>query len=529
MIFRSPYPDVDIPTIPLTEFILEKIKIFGDKPALIDGPSDRTITYSMLGQNIRMVAAGLSKRGFGKGDVLAIYSPNLPEYAIVFHAVSLVGGIITTINHLYTADEINHQLIDANAKYLITISQFLENARKATENSPVKEIFSFDPAAGATPFSDLMERDWTIPKIEIDPREDVVVMPYSSGTTGMPKGVLLTHRNIVANIVQTLGIPQFDIMTEKDRTIGLLPFFHIYGMVVIMNMSLTRGATIVTMPRFDMIQFLELIQKHKITRVNLVPPVLVGLAKSPVVSNYDTSSLVELFSGAAPLGNDLIVEVRDRLKCSVVQGYGMTETSPVTHVYNPSYAHGKKLGSIGPVIPNTEVKVADVESGAALGPNERGEILVRGPQVMKGYLNNPEATALSIDNEGWIHTGDIGYGDEEGMFFIVDRLKELIKYKGFQVAPAELEALLLTHPFIADAAVIPVPDQEAGEIPKAFIVLKSGKVLTGEEVKIWVSERVSSHKKIRCVEFIDVIPKSASGKILRRILVEKERNRAKPL
>ncbi|MBK8899661.1 MAG: 4-coumarate--CoA ligase family protein [Anaerolineaceae bacterium] len=521
MIFKSPYPDVDIPDISLTEFVLVRTRQFGDKPALIDGPSGRTITYAQLGGAIRLVASSLAKRGFGKGDVLAIYSPNIPEYAVAFHAVSLLGATVTTVNPLYTAQELAQQLKDAGARYLLTISLFLENAKTAAAQTSIEEIFTFDPVDGATPFATLLQSDGALPEITINPAEDVVVLPYSSGTTGYPKGVMLTHRNIVANLVQMDGITGIDITHEDDIIMGILPFYHIYGMVVIMNMSLSRGATIVTMPRFDMVQFLELVQKHKVTRVNLVPPILVGLAKHPIVDQYDLSSLVELFSGAAPLGQALADEVKNRLHCRVVQGYGLTETSPVTHVYNQTLSEAEKLSSIGPAIPNTEVMVVDPTSGEPVGRNTNGEIWIRGPQVMKGYLNNPDATDATIDEEGWLHTGDIGYVDDEGFFYIVDRLKELIKYKGFQVAPAELEALLLSHPAIADVAVIPSPDEEAGEVPKAFVVLKAE--TTAEAIMEWVAERVSPQKKVRRVEFVSEVPKSLSGKILRRVLVEQER------
>lgn len=522
MIFKSPYPDVDIPNVPLTHYVLDRIQAFGDKPALIDGPTDRTITYAQLGGAIRLVASSLSKRGFSKGDVFAIYSPNVPEYAIAFHAVSLIGGINTTVNPLYTADELAHQLNDANAKYLLTIPMFLENAQAAAAKSNVEEIFVFGEAEGATPFATLLQSDGQLPDVTIDPQEDLVVLPYSSGTTGLPKGVMLTHHNIVSNIVQAEGITNFELVTDKDTIIGILPFFHIYGMVVIMNMSLVRGATIVTMPRFDLEQFLQLIEKHKITRSNLVPPIMLALAKHPLVDKYDTSSLIELLSGAAPLSEELAEAVVQRLGVNVIQGYGLTETSPVTHVC-PNFPGKVKRASVGPPLPNTSVKIVDVNTGEPVGKNERGEVWMHGPQVMKGYLNNPDATAATVDEEGWIHTGDIGYADDDGYFYIVDRLKELIKYKGFQVAPAEMEGLLLTHPAIADAAVIPKPDEEAGEIPKAFLVLKPGTEATGEEIMDWVAEKVSPQKKIRAVEFVDAVPKSASGKILRRVLVEQER------
>ncbi len=524
MLFKSPYPDVVIPNTDLTTFFLSRIAAFGDKTAVVNGSTHLSYSFSQLADAIKRAAFGLHKRGLKKGDVLAIYSPNVPEYIIAFHAVSLIGGTITTINPLYTPEEIHHQLKDCGACFMVTVSQFLEHAQTAVLDTAVKEIFTFDAAKDSTPFTDLLREAGVLPDIHIDPKNDVVTLPYSSGTTGFPKGVMLTHTNIIANIVQAEGITNYHLVTVEDRVIGVLPFFHIYGMVVVMNMTLVTGATIITMPRFDLVQFLELIQKYRITRTNLVPPILVALAKHPLVDQYDLSSLVELFSGAAPLSSELALEVSKRLKgCSVVQGYGLTETSPVTHVYNRSMSKTERLGSVGPAVPNTENQVIDVDSGLPLGVNQRGEIWTRGPQVMKGYLNNPKATQITIDEAGWLHTGDIGYVDEEGNFYIVDRLKELIKYKAYQVAPAELEALLLTHPDVADAAVIPVADEEAGEIPKAYVVKRPGKDLTGEQLMAWVSEHVSPQKKIRLVEFTDVIPKTLSGKILRRVLVEKER------
>jgi acyl-CoA synthetase (AMP-forming)/AMP-acid ligase II len=291
-------------------------------------------------------------------------------------------------------------------------------------------------------------------------------------------------------------------------------------MVVIMNQGLRAGATIVTMPRFDLDQFLSMIQKYRVTLAHIVPPIVLKLARDPSVENYDLSSLKTIFSGAAPLGPELSRECIARIGCSIRQGYGMTETSPVTHS-TPSDPSQVKLGSVGPAAPNTECKLVDPATGDERGPNQEGELCVRGPQNMKGYLNNPEATARTLDADGWLHTGDIGYADEDGHFFIVDRVKELIKYKGFQVAPAELEAVLLTHPAVADCAVIPCRDDEAGEVPKAFVVRKGEG--TADEIMDFVAERVAPHKKIRELEFIDQIPKSLSGKILRRVLVERER------
>ena len=517
MSFKSPYADVAIPQQGLAEFILESARGWGDKPALIDGPSGRTITYEQLAGGIERVAAGLAERDFGKGDVFAIYSPNLPEYALAFHGIARSGGTVTTINPLYTVDELAFQLTDSAARYLLTIPQFLDNAKEAAARSKIEEIFVLGEAEGATPFASLLASEGEAPNIEIDPAEDVLVLPYSSGTTGFPKGVMLTHRNLVANINQCEPPHSTD---QHDVIIGVLPFFHIYGMTVIMNIALRRGATIVTMPRFDLGDFLRILQDYEVTRAYLVPPIVLALAKQPVVEDFDLSKLEVIMSGAAPLGGDLAGEAAQRLGCLVMQGYGLTETSPVTHMI-PDEPGRDRAGSIGFPIPNTECKIVDPGDGRELGPDEVGELWIRGPQVMKGYLNNPEATAATLDAEGWLHTGDMAKADADGYFYIVDRLKELIKYKGFQVPPAELESVLLSHPKIADAAVIPVPDEDAGEIPKAYVV--AAEELSPEEVMEYVAERVAPHKKIRRVEFVDEIPKSASGKILRRVLVDRER------
>ncbi len=518
MIFKSPHPAVTIPDdISLTPYVLERAQELAEKPALIDGPGGRTLTYRQLAEATKLTAAGLAQRGFQKGDVFAIYIPNVPEYGIAFLAVALLGGINTTINPLYTVRELAFQLNDSQAKFLFTIPQFLDKAQEAAAQSGVEEIFVLGEAEGATPFAALMQNDGQVPQVDINPRQDVVVLPYSSGTTGLPKGVMLTHHNLISNIAQTLSLGHID---QDELVLGLLPFFHIYGMVVILQMALRGGATIITMPRFDLEQFLQIIQDYKISYANLVPPIILALAKHPLIDKYDLSSLNIVTSGAAPLGAELAGACAKRLNCIVLQGYGLTETSPVSHT-NPKEPEKIKLGSVGPCIPNTECKIVDTASGEDLGPKQEGEVWIRGPQVMQGYLNNPEATAATLDSEGWLHTGDIGYVDDDDHFYIVDRVKELIKYKGMQVAPAELEAILLTHPAIGDAAVIPSPDEEAGEIPKAFVVLRDE--ISPEAIMTFVAEQVAPHKKIRKLEIIDQIPKSASGKILRRVLVDHER------
>ena len=517
MIYRSPFPDVEIPVVSLPTYLFEHADQWADKPALIDGPTNRTLTYGQLTTAVKRTATGLAARGFSKGDVFAIYSPNIPEYAIAFFGIASAGGVNTTINPTYTAKELRQQLLDSGATYLVTVPQFLEAAREAIADTGIKEIFVFGEAEGATPFAELMIAGEP-PQIEIDPKEDLVALPYSSGTTGLSKGVMLTHYNIVANLSQILGV---EATAKTEVLMGILPFYHIYGMTAVMCNALRAGATVVTMPRFELEQFLDLIQKHKITTAYLVPPLVLALAKHPVVDRYDLSTLDDIMSGAAPLPESVATTCATRNNVVVRQAYGLTETSPATHI-NPK-AREIKVASVGTALPNTEYRIVDLSTLKDATQGDLGEVWIRGPQVMKGYLNNPSATEDMIDDENWLHSGDIGKADNDGYLYVVDRVKELIKYKGLQVAPAELEGIIQSHPAVADVAVIPSPDEEAGEIPKAFVVVKPDATLTADEVIAYVAERVSPQKKVRKVEFIDVIPKVPSGKILRRQLVERER------
>jgi len=500
---------IEIPDIDVTSYVLAEAQSRGEKVALVDGPSGRELTYAQLDTTTGALAGALGARGIGKGDTVAIHMPNLPEYAVLFHGVIRAGAINTTANPLYTVRELAHQLNDSGAKLLFTIGAFLETARGAAAESGVEEIIVVGEGDGGeeATLSELLGEGASPPEVEVDAANDLAVLPYSSGTTGLPKGVMLTHRNLVANIIQTdRALP----VEEDDVMIGVLPFFHIYGMTVIMNMGLAAGATIVTMPRFDLDQFLGLIEDRGVTAAYVVPPIALALAKHPAVEGRDLSSLRMIMSGAAPLGEELTAQVASRINVPVTQGYGMTELSPVTHVCPLDNIKG---GTIGPAIPGTEAKIVDPESGEEA---ERGELWIRGPQVMAGYLNNDEATAETITDEGWLRTGDVAVVDSDGYYSIVDRLKELIKYKGFQVPPAELEAILIAHPAVADCAVIGVADEEAGELPKAFVVC--GDEISDEELMEFVADKVSPQKRIRLVERIEAIPKAASGKILRREL-----------
>lgn len=515
MIVRSPFPEIRWREEAVTPAAFRHAGRLADRAAIVDGVSGRSYTYGELLAAVRRCATGLQSRGLAGGDVVAILSPNVPEYPIAFHGACTAGIVNTTLNPLYTPEEINFQLRDSKARMLITVPPLIEKARAAAVRSNVEEIVVFGEAEGATPFASLL----TGPEAEqapVDPGRDLAVLPYSSGTTGLAKGVMLTHRNLVANMYQFEASGD---LGEDDVVIAVLPFFHIYGMNVIMNITLFCGGRIVSLPRFDLETFLGAVERHRVTWLYVAPPIVVALAKHPAIGRYDLSSVRVVFSGAAPLDAQTADDCARRIGCTIVQGYGLTETSPISHFTPIPPPPDRPPATVGFVVPNTECKVVGLD-GQELGPGEDGEIWTRGPQVMAGYLNNEEATRSSIDDDGFFHTGDIGHVDADGWWFIVDRLKELIKYKAFQVAPAELEALLLSHPAIADAAVIGVPDLEAGEIPKGFVVLKGE--ATPDEIMAFVAERVAPFKKIRRVELVPEIPKSASGKILRRLLRDRE-------
>ena len=512
--YRSPYPDIQVPDITLTEQVFSNAATRPDAIAMADGLTGRTITYGVLLEQIRQTAAGLSARGIKKGDVVSLWSPNVPEWPIVFFAVVRLGAIVHTSNPVSTSEELAFQLDDANAKMLFTVGALSDKAKAAIEESKHSiELFTIDDTPGIQSLASLAI-DQDPPSVSIDPAEDIVVLPYSSGTTGLPKGVMLTHRNLVAQLNQIDAIES----VQTPALLGVLPFFHIYGMVILVMHGLMRGSTIVTMPRFEFEPFLKVLQDWPIVTAHVVPPIVVGLGKHPLVDSYKFPRLKFLFSGAAPLGPELTDAVEKRLGVKIRQGYGMTEASPATHY---TVAGTERSGTAGKLMPSIEMRIIDPETGTDRPAGEPGEVWVRGPNVMKGYLNNPEATSRTVDRDGWLHTGDIGFADADGYLTVVDRLKELIKVKGFQVAPAELESLLLKHPKIADVAVIPVPDEHSGEVPKAICVAKEP--LTAEEVMAYLDPKVAHYKRVKHVAFVDAIPKSPSGKILRRLLVEKER------
>jgi 4-coumarate--CoA ligase len=502
-IFTSPYPDVPTTDVSITQRVFQNLETRPDEVVLTDGTNGHTITASVFMNQVKRMAGGLTAAGFGAGHTIAIMAPNIPDYCIIFHAVAWAGGTVTTLNPSYTANEISHQMADSGAEVLITTPDLLDTA---TQGAGSRDVI----AIGTPEYTELFGDPMTA-QVPVDLDTFTVVLPYSSGTTGPPKGVMLSHRNLVINVDQAIVAANFE---PGEVTAAFLPLFHIYGMTVLMNIHLAGGGALVTMPRFDLPQFLQISQDHKTKRMWVVPPVALALAKHPLVDEYDLSMLQQVFIAAAPSGAELTDAISNRLGCTVIQGYGMTELSPVSHLV-PSTA--PRSGAAGITVPNTQTRVVDIETGLDLPANQEGEIWVKGPQVMQGYLNNAKATAETMTEDEWLRTGDIGRVDDNGYLFITDRLKELIKYKGFQVAPAELEATLVAMEGIIDAAVIGKPDEEAGELPIAFVVTTDPAPDT-TAIRTYVSTQLSHYKQLHEVHYVDEIPKSASGKILRRFL-----------
>ncbi|WP_328504358.1 AMP-binding protein [Streptomyces sp. NBC_00457] len=522
MIYNSKYPDVTTIDRPLHEWVLGDAMRRGTQPAMVDVSSGRTLTYGELAALVRKLAAGLSAEGIGKGDVVALHSPNTVLFPVVLYATTTVGGTVTTLSPLALPAEIAKQLVDAEARLMVSVSALIETARAAVElvrrqTGRDIEILVCDTADGHRPVLGLLS-DGDVPAFELDPAVDVAVLPYSSGTTGVPKGVMLTHRNLCTNLEQMNGLHRID---ENDRVIAILPFFHIFGLTALINNALHRGATVYVHSRFDLDAFLTSLERDRITHAYVAPPVMLALAKHPAVGNLDLSHLRRIICAAAPLDAGVQAAVADRLGVEVGQAYGMTELSPASHIHADSN-RDEPVACVGHLLPSTQARLVDPFTELDVAAGEPGEMWIRGPQVMKGYFGRPEDTDATVDAEGWLHTGDIGRVDEDGNWFIVDRVKELIKYKGYQVAPAELEAILVQHPGIADAAVIGVNDEEGNETPKAFVVPMTGVPISAAAVMAHVEGQVAPYKRIRRVEFIETVPKAASGKILRRQLRERE-------
>ncbi len=517
-------PPVDFPDAPYDHLLRKAAAQNPDRTAIIY--HDLMLTYREVVSMVNSTANGLHNLGLKKGDHICLLTTNRPEYTITFIGAASIGVVVSPMNPAYKEREIAYQLENSESKAiliqreLLPLLQFVL-AQKSLPN--LKHIIVTgdkvpEDMPEAIPYAKLLRA--SSPKhpehVEIS-ADDLVALPYSSGTTGFPKGTMLTHRNLASNNLQFTTALRVNL---TDVAMLFLPFYHIYG-VMLTGSFLACGATQVIMERFDLLQSLELCEKHNVTYYFAVPPIVLALANAPIdLSKLKTVKYI--FSGAAPLPLDPARRLHEKSGIQVVQGYGMTEASPLTHA-QPGDPALTRIDSVGMPVHNTEQKIVDIETGERELPiGEDGEIIIRGPQIMQGYWKAPEETARALRN-GWLYTGDIGHVDVDGYTYIVDRKKEMIKYKGFGIAPAELESLLMEHPAVMDSAVIGVPDDEAGELPKGFVVIRPGHNVTPDEILAFANGKLAGYKKIHLIEFIDAIPKVASGKILRRELKERER------
>ncbi|XP_037036724.1 4-coumarate--CoA ligase 1-like [Bradysia coprophila] len=535
-VLSSIYEPITLPDLTVDQYVWKNVSKWQNKVAITCGVTGRKYTYSKLRDHCAALAVRLqTKFNLKQGDVVGICLPNVPEYAICLLGASEAGITTTTINPIYTAAEISRQLVSSRPKIIFTLSETYSTVEAAKEMAKlrcsivtVKTKLGESIPNGAIDFTELMSTkdvDFNSLDKQIVDIDDTFVLPFSSGTTGLPKGVMLSHLNITSNCEQLdAKLPDKRLMLPttndfQDVLPSVLPFFHIYGLVVSLISKLALGCKIVALPKFEPEGFLTTLAEHKATYLNLVPPIVLFLANSDKTAKRHLEHVRTIMSGAAPLGASDVERFHKKAPhTEFMQGYGMTESSPLTLIAPKGITN---RATVGFVASSTEAKIIKVDDPNFVGCDidETGELMIRGCQVMKGYLNNPEATSETIVKGNWLRTGDLAAYDSNGLFYIKDRLKELIKVKGFQVAPAELEEVLREHPNIDEAAVIGIPHDMYGEVPKAFIVPKKQTNVTEKELHAFVNERLSEYKQLKGgIQFVDSVPKNASGKLLRRQL-----------
>jgi long-chain acyl-CoA synthetase len=540
---------IDYPEVPLFDLLRKTTEKYPNHAALVY--FDKEITYKELDVASDKFATALADLGVKKGDKVAIFLPNIPQYVMAYYGTIKIGAIDTAVSPLYKEREVEHQLNDSEAETIVVLDMLYPIIEKVLEKTKLKRVIvtglkDYMPSAtaflgsmlGRIPshkvepkpniyfFKDLIKKyPANPPKVEINPKEDLAALQYTGGTTGIAKGAMLTHMNLVSNAVMCDAWLRG---TESDETfLAVLPLFHIYGMTTGMNAPIYLAGRSVLLPRFDAISTFQAIQKHKVTVFCGAPTMYSMLLADPNLKRYNLTSVRFCVSGSAPLPPEVQKKFMEVISGALVEGYGLTESSPITHC-NPLDRSMKtvKIGSIGLPWPDTDATIMDMETGEKeLGIGETGEVVVKGPQVMKGYWNMPEETAAVL-RYGWLYTGDIGKMDEDGYFYITDRKKDLIKYKGYSVYPREIEDVLYEHPAVKLCGVIGKPDPVAGEIPKAFVVLKEGTTATKKEIMGFVNAKVAPYKAIREVEFRTELPMTLVGKVLRRELLEEEKQKA---
>ncbi|XP_043256498.1 4-coumarate--CoA ligase 1 [Colletes gigas] len=514
------------------EYVWKNVDIYENHTALICAATGKTYTYSEARDTANYIARSLLNMDLRKGDVVALIAPNYPESILAFLGILEADLIVTTVNPFYTPDEIKKQLQSSGAKAIVTVAEISKHVltvSKATLPAGAPVVVIEDGTGpvpeGTVPFKDLVDRGKTLPPLKHTHTSvnDMAVLPYSSGTTGLPKGVMLTHKNLVSNMEmtdKTASGTMFRYATSDFQEVVplVLPFFHIFGMNSVVLPRLASGSQLISVPKFVPEQFIHILAKYKVTGLCVVPPLVLFLNATPHVKKDFFKNMHHVIIGAAPLAEADVERFYDKFqmdsdKLKFCQGYGLTETSPAVCME----VTGKKMGSVGKNVIGCDLRLVDpITNEDVTVSGQTGEIWVRGPHVMRGYFNNEAATNEMIVEGGWLKTGDIAYCDDDLDFFVTDRLKELIKVKGFQVPPAELEAILRTHPDVVEAAVVGIPDERCGEVPKAYILAKKGSTSTEENIKNFMKGKVSDYKELQGgVTFVNDIPKNASGKILR--------------
>ncbi|OJJ56552.1 hypothetical protein ASPSYDRAFT_91812 [Aspergillus sydowii CBS 593.65] len=553
MVFTSDRPRIDIPTnIPIWEWLFdsEYSPLRSNKPedlgSFVNAITKEQIRYDNLKDLTTYVSTSLVVNyGLKPGDTVALFSPNTIWYPVAMLATVRAGGVISGASPAYNVEEMTYALKTGNAKFLMTVPSSMDVAIPAAKNAgiPPERIFLLEGSKGEyVSVQQLVQKGkrygpggqavpYKLPEGKTN--KDVCgFLSFSSGTTGLPKAVMIAHHNVIAQCMQIIQLTHDD----TKKSLAVLPLFHITGLVHQMHLPVIRNSSVYMLPSFTMESMLSTIVEYQISEILSVPPIIIRLLQDPIVSKYDLSHVKRFSSGAAPISGEILQKLQDRFPWTgFKQGYGMTESCSCITAHPPEKQSYKYAQRGGMIVANTEVKVIHTETGKEVGYEEEGEILARGPQIVMGYLNNEKATKETFDEEGWLHTGDVGYMDREGFIVITDRIKEMIKVKGIAVSPAEIEDLLLGHPAVEDVGVTSVPDDYAGEKPKAYVVLKSaargqlstgeGVVAVGRELIEYVKAKKVRHKWVVEVEFLEEVPKSASGKILRRVLRDREKNK----